>query len=139
MIRRPPRSTRTDTLFPYTTLFRSSELGKLADGRTVETITLANDAGVKARIITYGATLQSLEAPDRTGAAADIILGYDDLAGYVDKPNYFGVTVRRYPHRIACVRFALDGRSYPLPLHNRPNSLPRPPVSSEARHVGEKA
>src|SRR3546814_19372349 len=26
MIRRPPRSTRTDTLFPYTTLFRSSEL-----------------------------------------------------------------------------------------------------------------
>src|SRR3546814_3980409 len=26
MIRRPPRSTRTDTLFPYTTLFRSDEL-----------------------------------------------------------------------------------------------------------------
>src|SRR3546814_18990251 len=26
MIRRPPRSTRTDTLFPYTTLFRSGEL-----------------------------------------------------------------------------------------------------------------
>src|SRR3546814_4599752 len=26
MIRRPPRSTRTDTLFPYTTLFRSAEL-----------------------------------------------------------------------------------------------------------------
>src|SRR3546814_7057238 len=28
MIRRPPRSTRTDTLFPYTTLFRSTELSK---------------------------------------------------------------------------------------------------------------
>src|SRR3546814_4450040 len=27
MIRRPPRSTRTDTLFPYTTLFRSTDLG----------------------------------------------------------------------------------------------------------------
>src|SRR3546814_15769200 len=27
MIRRPPRSTRTDTLFPYTTLFRSATLG----------------------------------------------------------------------------------------------------------------
>src|SRR3546814_11750553 len=38
-----------------------SELGKLADGRIVETITLANDAGVKARIITYGATLQRSE------------------------------------------------------------------------------
>src|SRR3546814_3688375 len=32
MIRRPPRSTRTDTLFPYTTLFRS-ERGDLADWR----------------------------------------------------------------------------------------------------------
>src|SRR3546814_13763262 len=28
MIRRPPRSTRTDTLFPYTTLFRSNLLGR---------------------------------------------------------------------------------------------------------------
>src|SRR3546814_10827917 len=30
MIRRPPRSTRTDTLFPYTTLFRSNGLGLAA-------------------------------------------------------------------------------------------------------------
>src|SRR3546814_6471586 len=28
MIRRPPRSTRTDTLFPYTTLFRSAKFGR---------------------------------------------------------------------------------------------------------------
>src|SRR3546814_12052359 len=33
MIRRPPRSTRTDTLFPYTTLFRSKELP-----RTMKTV-----------------------------------------------------------------------------------------------------
>src|SRR3546814_2653660 len=32
MIRRPPRSTRTDTLFPYTTLFRSNFRSKLAPG-----------------------------------------------------------------------------------------------------------
>src|SRR3546814_18984254 len=31
MIRRPPRSTRTDTLFPYTTLFRSADLGGQRD------------------------------------------------------------------------------------------------------------
>src|SRR3546814_10363354 len=37
MIRRPPRSTRTDTLFPYTTLFRSAARGVLglADDRLV--------------------------------------------------------------------------------------------------------
>src|SRR3546814_10401171 len=33
MIRRPPRSTRTDTLFPYTTLFRSIDMGLLVDGK----------------------------------------------------------------------------------------------------------
>src|SRR3546814_4113473 len=33
MIRRPPRSTRTDTLFPYTTLFRSAERGRAGRGR----------------------------------------------------------------------------------------------------------
>src|SRR3546814_19031490 len=33
MIRRPPRSTRTDTLFPYTTLFRSAAVGVVDDVR----------------------------------------------------------------------------------------------------------
>src|SRR3546814_13225560 len=47
MIRRPPRSTRTDTLFPYTTLFRSEpesdyivnvmDFGAVADGRNDDT------------------------------------------------------------------------------------------------------
>src|SRR3546814_9840661 len=35
MIRRPPRSTRTDTLFPYTTLFRSSASASRATGSTI--------------------------------------------------------------------------------------------------------
>src|SRR3546814_19413590 len=47
MIRRPPRSTRTDTLFPYTTLFRS--LGRVADGHAVEAVVMAvRDAEVAA-------------------------------------------------------------------------------------------
>src|SRR3546814_6375110 len=35
MIRRPPRSTRTDTLFPYTTLFRSAQPGVLVERNVV--------------------------------------------------------------------------------------------------------
>src|SRR3546814_8980982 len=35
MIRRPPRSTRTDTLFPYTTLFRSDLIGLVEDDQPV--------------------------------------------------------------------------------------------------------
>src|SRR3546814_12355803 len=36
MIRRPPRSTRTDTLFPYTTLFRSEAEDRACDARCHE-------------------------------------------------------------------------------------------------------
>ncbi|WEJ98422.1 MAG: galactose mutarotase [Candidatus Sphingomonas phytovorans] len=92
-------------------------------GAKVEAITLANANGVKARILSYGATLQSLIAPDRNGKLADVVLGYDDLAGYVDKPNFFGVTVGRYANRIAKGRFAIDGKTWQLPINNAPNSL----------------
>src|SRR3546814_14428044 len=70
MIRRPPRSTRTDTLFPYTTLFRSAE---------------RSSRGLPRLVLTYD---QLLEAPARVlarvralpGAAA---LGADPVAGDV--------------------------------------------------------
>lgn len=97
--------------------------GQLADGTVVEAVTLTNDNGVSARILTYGATLQSLIAPDREGKLADVTLGYDDLAGYVDTPNYFGVTVGRYANRIAGGRFSIDGQSFQLPQNDGDNSL----------------
>ena len=100
-----------------------SPAGTLADGTAIEAITLTNAKGVSARILSYGATLQSLVAPDRDGKPADIVLGYDDLASYVDHPNYFGVTVGRYANRIAGGAFTLDGRKYQLPLNDKTNSL----------------
>lgn len=100
-----------------------SEAGKLADGTLVEAVTLKNDRGVSARIISYGATLQSLIAPDRTGKPAEITLGYDDVADYEAKPNYFGVTVGRFANRIGGGRFTLDGRAYQLTQNDKANSL----------------
>ncbi len=97
--------------------------GQLKDGTSVDAITLSNSHGIKARILAYGATLQSLVAPDRNGKPADVILGYDDLSSYVDHPNFFGVTVGRYANRIAGGRFMLDGKTYQLPLNDKTNSL----------------
>ena len=97
--------------------------GTLADGTAIEAITLTNARGVSARILTYGATLQSLIAPDRAGRRADVLLGYDDLASYVARPNYFGVTVGRYANRIGGGSFVLDGRRFQLPLNDKTNSL----------------
>src|SRR3546814_1759692 len=52
MIGRPPRSTRTDTLFPYTTLFRSRVAGFVIGG--VEIICFGRQAGVHDRQILIG-------------------------------------------------------------------------------------
>lgn len=100
-----------------------SDAGKLADGTPVEAVTLKNTRGVSARILTYGATLQSLVAPDRAGKPAEITLGFDDAADYEKKPNYFGVTVGRYANRIGAGRFTLDGRVYQLTQNDKANSL----------------
>jgi len=102
---------------------RREPFGTLKDGTVIEAVTLTGSNGVSARIISFGATLQTLKAPDRKGRVADIELGSDDLSGYVDHPSYFGSTIGRYANRIAGGRFALDGKTYQLPLNDKTNSL----------------
>lgn len=98
-------------------------VGKLPDGTALHAITLTAKNGVSAVILTYGATLQKLIAPDKHGKRADVLLGYDDVADYVAKPNYYGVTVGRYANRIAGGSFSLDGARYQLTRNDGSNSL----------------
>jgi aldose 1-epimerase len=107
--------------------------GALPDGRAVEAVTLDNGHGLRARILSYGAILQSLDVPDRAGHPADVVLGYADAATYLTHPNYFGATVGRYANRIAGGRFTIDGRAYQLPLNNGPNSLHGGPLGFDKR------
>jgi aldose 1-epimerase len=100
-----------------------ASFGQTVDGKTVEIVTLSNAHGMRARVMTYGASLQSLMAPDREGKLADLVLGYDSLQGYLDRRQYFGATVGRYANRIARGQFALDGKTYQLTLNEAPNSL----------------
>lgn len=102
---------------------RQESAGKLADGSEAQAITLKAANGVSARVLSYGATLQSLVVRGRTGKPADILLGYDDVQSYEKRPNYFGVTVGRYANRIAGGTFTLDGKAYQLPLNDKTNSL----------------
>jgi aldose 1-epimerase len=97
--------------------------GHTADGKNVEIVTLTNIHGMQARVISYGASLQSLLVPDRNGKLADIVLGYDSLQGYLGRRQYFGATVGRYANRIAHGKFTLDGKSYNLSLNEGSNSL----------------
>ena len=97
--------------------------GALPDGETVEAITLANARGMAVRIITYGASIQSVLTPDREGGLADVALGHGTLEPYLRQPQYFGATVGRVANRVALGRFTLDGRDYQVPVNNGPNSL----------------
>jgi aldose 1-epimerase len=101
----------------------SSPWGRTNEG-TVEIYKLTNAHGVEARFITYGATLVSLTAPDRSGKLANIVLGFDSLEKYV-APGipYYGATVGRYANRIAKARFTLDGKTYQLEANDGPNTL----------------
>ncbi|MGA2916461.1 MAG: aldose epimerase family protein [Sedimentisphaerales bacterium] len=89
-------------------------IGTLSRNRNIEFFILKNKTGIKAKLISFGATLVSLEVPDRNGKLADIVLGYDDLDGYIKDKCFLGCTVGRYANRIANAKFTLDGKEYRL-------------------------
>jgi aldose 1-epimerase len=97
--------------------------GQLPDGSVVESVRLRGDHGFEVRLITYGGALQSIFAPDRSGRLADVVLGREDLAGYVAARRFLGATVGRYANRIAGGRFELDGSPFQLPANDGANAL----------------
>ena len=100
-----------------------SGFGKTSEGVSTFRYVLSNKKGVEAVVISYGATLVSLKVPDRNGKTADVVLGYDDLAGYEQGKSFFGGTIGRYGNRIAGGEFTLDGKVFHLPKNDGPNSL----------------
>ena len=98
--------------------------GRAPDGSAVELYTLRVAGGISARIATYGGTVVSLEAPDASGAPADVLLGFDSLEGYLAHGSvYFGCLVGRYGNRIARGRFTLDGEQRVLARNDGENHL----------------
>jgi aldose 1-epimerase len=100
-----------------------SNFGKTGDGTAVDLYTLTNRNGAVARIITYGALLTELHVPDVHGRMGDIVLGFDDMDGYLSKHPYFGASIGRVANRIAGAEFTLDGRQYSLAKNDGPHSL----------------
>jgi aldose 1-epimerase len=107
--------------------------GKLEDGTVIEAFTLRNARGASARVITYGATLTNLFVPDRKGVEGDVVLGFDDLKGYLGDHPHFGGTIGRFANRIAKGKFSIDGTEYSLATNNGPNTLHGGTVSYDRR------
>src|ERR1700709_1893759 len=88
------------------------DFGTLPDGTTVQRWTITNADGASVAIISYGATVVSLNMPDRDGKLSDVVLGFDQLKSYVTSSPYFGATVGRYGNRIGGARFMLNGQEF---------------------------
>jgi aldose 1-epimerase len=97
--------------------------GTLENGEVVKLIELANEHGMSVRIITYGASIQSVCVPDRNGNFADVTTGYATIGDYVHKPQYFGATVGRVANRLAKSRFVISGKDYSVTANDGSNSL----------------
>jgi aldose 1-epimerase len=102
---------------------KKEPFGKTADGQAVDLYTLTNAGGLEARIMTYGGTVVSLKVPDRNGKLADVVLGYDNLEGYLKLSPYFGSIIGRYGNRIAGGKFSLNGKQFTLPRNDGENTL----------------
>ncbi len=98
---------------------------KVADFDIIREYTLKNNNGMVVKVTNYGATITSIQVPDRDGNFADVALGYDSVEGYInaiDRP-YFGCVAGRYANRIAKGKFTLDGVDYELATNNGENHL----------------
>ena len=97
--------------------------GQTKEGTPVDIYTLRNSKGSEARIMTYGGIVVSLKVPDKTGQVGDVVFGYDNLNGYLEKSPFFGALIGRYGNRIAKGKFTLDGQEYTLATNDGPNTL----------------
>src|ERR1700722_20365419 len=105
----------------------SQPFGKMSDGTSVEIYTLS-DGPFEARIATYAGVVVSMKTPDRSSKIGDVVLGFDDLDGYVANFNgsnnaICGYSLCRYATRIAHASFTLDGQKSSLPKNNGDNTL----------------
>jgi aldose 1-epimerase len=70
--------------------------------------------GLVLSCLNYGGAVVELLAPDREGVMQNVVLGYDDLAGYEKNPNWFGVLCGPTAGRISGASFSLDGNTFSL-------------------------
>lgn len=102
----------------------ATDFGTTPDGHIARLFTLRDAHGLEARITNYGGILTHLMVPDRTGATADVVLGYDTLQPYTVDSPYFGALIGRVGNRIGAGGFTLDGEVYNLVSNAESQGIP---------------
>lgn len=99
------------------------KFGVTKNGEEVTLFALTNKNGMKAEFIDYGANIVSLYVPDKNGKLDDVVLGFDDVAGYEVNGCFFGALIGRHGNRIGGARFELNGVTYELEKNDGENNL----------------
>ncbi|MGD0697222.1 MAG: aldose epimerase family protein [Terriglobia bacterium] len=95
----------------------------MPEGQVMDLYTLTNRGGMKVTLTNYGGRVVSILVPDRQGKMSDVVLGFDNLDGYLGNNPFFGALVGRYANRIGKARFTLNGVEYKLAQNDGPNTL----------------
>ena len=93
----------------------------MPNGSKVYAFDLKNANGMEVNIIEYGAIVQSIKIKDKSGKKLDVVLGYDDMAGYENDAYYFGGTIGRVANRTSGAKFTLNGVTYKLAANTLPD------------------
>lgn len=97
--------------------------GRTKDGAEVTKYTITNRNGLRMSALDFGAIISNLEVPDKNGKNEDIVLGFDDVAGYEVNGCFFGAFIGRHGNRIGDARFELGGTVYELEKNDGKNNL----------------
>ena len=100
-----------------------TDFGTTKKGEQVHLYSLKNENGMEAVVSEYGAVLVKLIVPDKNDNPLDVVLGYDEVAGYEDNGIYLGATIGRNANRIGKCRFMLNGTEYTLDKNDGNNNL----------------
>lgn len=93
------------------------------DGRPARAFRVSDGGPVSLRLTNYGARLTELHLPASDGTTADVVLGFDDVAPYLESPAYFGASVGRFGNRITRGQFMLLGTDYQVDVNEKTNHL----------------
>lgn len=97
--------------------------GQTKAGEDVILYTIGNRHGMRVAVATLGGAIQSILFPAKDRTLIDVVLGYDDVAGYEAQDTYIGCLIGRFGNRIAKGRFRINGREYRLYCNNGNNHL----------------
>ena len=103
-------------------MITSRSFGKTKDGREVLAFTF-EDGARRATVLNLGGIIQSIVVPDKNGNPTDVILGYNDVAGYEEHGGYLGALIGRFGNRIEKGKLVIDGETYDLYCNDRGNHL----------------